>query len=327
MAGGDYRGQVKAAADTIGDDASIRLMARLRLPACYYPALVNVVKQGKWRSAKTNPIGYVIRAAKYQAIKLGLAERQTPELTIADLKLPRRENWDHPGSWSGVAAHDAVIDYLCWYYDDGSEYWEEKELYSEALGSYIPRHLYRIPPRFLVRQPDGEFTIDAEALGCAAGLDEDERTVLACKFAGVSREKLISSQLTEEEKKAAQAAWRRFDCKHGLEMVRTILQDAGKVHDREAEAEEGIGSNCEHRTTDHVLYAYITQRLSQRGLSNDDRQLLHNLKRRLVPDDPGAVRDWAQTVTDEQAQSALGVSLTEFNQLKSPEIVPGPIHT
>lgn len=45
----------------------------------------------------------------------------------------------------------------------------------------------------------------------AAGLDEWEYKVIVCKLSQISREKALADQPTNEDRKALQAAWRRFD--------------------------------------------------------------------------------------------------------------------
>lgn len=62
-----------------------------------------------------------------------------------------------------------------------------------------------------------------EKIASRAGLDKEELVVLYCKRRGISRDKAMNLQLTEEARRKMQAAWRRFD-DTGMKKLREALQ-------------------------------------------------------------------------------------------------------
>ena len=225
------------------------VMERLGLGAEYFLAILEAVRQGRWRTAE-NPKGYLKTVAKREASKMGLLfEPGDDELVFMDgdeelsseekldFALHTRESVapikDKDGIWRSGPGWDREFD------DPRGDH----EAYEDFLVSYLPRDLRQLiaPPdelRVLIEHINAstdEFHLhlrnatvpDWARWSEAAELDEWERRVLKYKLARVSRERALKEQADEVSRKALQAAWKRFD-RNGIERLRTAAKNLGE---------------------------------------------------------------------------------------------------
>ena len=217
------------------------LLRELRLPASHYLALVEALRQGRWRTAD-DPKAYVKRVVRIEASKMEASERDPSLHFIPD----DPENEDGGGisalldrnvladTYSEpMRSTDGVwrpIDQYQWY---GESDYEEDEN-GNRIESYRDHLLAKLPGTLKQTKAPTQETIDLYGFlnegqkehhyhakpsvhvdwkewGKRAGLDAWELKVLKYRAAGVSREVALSKQSNEAAKKALQAAWRNFD--------------------------------------------------------------------------------------------------------------------
>jgi hypothetical protein len=240
----DWLALFEAAAGKPSDDTNEYwrlLLQKLRLRPSHYLALVETLRQGRWRTAD-NPKAYVKRVTRIEASKMEAAER--------DLSLhfvPDDPEGEDGGGISALLDRNALadtysepmrssdgiwrpIDQYRWYGD--ADYEEDDdgnrvETYRDHLLAKIPGALKetKAPTQELIRlfaflnesHTDHHYhakpnvQVDWKEWGKQAGLDTWELRVLKYRAAGVSREVALAKQPNETSTKALQAAWRKFD--------------------------------------------------------------------------------------------------------------------
>lgn len=231
--------------DEINEDWE-RLLEGLGLPLDYFLAVVEAIRQGRWRDAK-NPRTYVKTVAKREALKMGLVYQPDPMLELVNAPA------------NGAFSMEAVLDHHS-YLSDTSEavkgddgVWrrgggwdddyeiedDEKDRDRVSFGDVIEKGLAELqePPAELVKfvaemnaqtnehhytiAPIWEYKWDKWAE--LAGFDEWDRAVLNYKVSAVSRDRALAEQPDEQSRKALQAAWRKFD-RTGLERLRRRIK-------------------------------------------------------------------------------------------------------
>jgi hypothetical protein len=216
------------------------LMQELGLPYEHYEALLEAIKQGRWRQAK-NPKAYVKTVAKREAIKMGLDDAPSNECVPASAfkgpdgsQIPYEQaiesliydsgTSDTMKSADGVWRRGGGRDDLDYgpYDEDGDRITSEEafliELPEELKIITEPSPEYKtMIDRF--NGSNNEYHIHLTPLvqlnwqkwAALADFDEWECQVLSCRTSGKSRERALAEQLDEHSRKALQAAWKRFD--------------------------------------------------------------------------------------------------------------------
>jgi hypothetical protein len=224
----DWLSVLEAAASTPPDQMNDQwawLLRELGLPEDYFLAILEALKQGRWRTA-ADPKAYLKTVAKREARRLGLVYDDSSELLLEADDL---EAAAYATSMSEPLKGDDGV----WRRREG---WEEDYLdprshftnYGDFLRSQVPAELKTVvkPPKSVKKRldainaktpPDVYFrllprTVLAwESWAEKASLDEWERKVLRFHCEGVSRDRALAEQPDESSRKALQAAWRRFD--------------------------------------------------------------------------------------------------------------------
>ena len=225
------------------------------------------LEQGRWRTAK-NPKAYIKTVAKREAIKSGLIDRPAkPDKSFAgsvsDLPTPTDSNgaamsYQNKIDLLGFKYSSGATTKVggVWRGGGGGFWTEDPDEYFEAdddrkfmtrqerLVSRLPPHLTRTEEYSadmkslieIMNMGDGDHYIspeprvvpDWDKIAIAAGLDEGERFVLRCRMDGISREKAVDMQDSEDKRREVEAAWRRFN--RNIGKIRAICdgsQDAG----------------------------------------------------------------------------------------------------
>jgi hypothetical protein len=218
------------------------LLKDLHLQPTHYLALVETLRQGRWRKAD-NPKAYVKRVTLIEASKMEAAEQDSAMLFLPDgpeedeggggiSSLLDRTSFADSFS-QPLRSSDGVwraTDQYGWYSDSGHEEDDEGrpiENYRESLFAKIPgtlksrqepttteialweivnsrttEHHHHVKPHVHV---------DWKEWGKQAGLSKWEIKVLQYRALGVSQEAALAKQPNEISRKALQAAWRKFD--------------------------------------------------------------------------------------------------------------------
>jgi hypothetical protein len=230
------------------------LIDQLGLSCDLFPAVLIAIQQGRWRTAQ-NPRAYIRVVARREAKKLEPIPSDNGVVTLHDE--PKNGK---PFSFD-VASDQLLLEGSSTASKGAGGIWrrgsgrtddhiiEDEEnpragvTYREFLFSHVPQNLKH------VEQPPAEYQAFIEELNnastehhyeakpsthldwagwaAAAGFDEWEYLVLTCKLDQVSRERALSEQSSEKDRKALQAAWRRFD-RTGMDRLR---EAAKKVDD------------------------------------------------------------------------------------------------
>jgi hypothetical protein len=227
----------------MGDEWGL-FLKELGLTHGYYLAVYEVVKQGRWATAKY-PRAYVKKAATLLARKMNLSiphkidtfecrdsrlvfmdgnllDRCTTREKIEDtLEAENRENGKPPLPPMRGRYLDPEPDH---------EAREEREYRAEMIAADKPR----LPHDWYIRHdPSAEdlqyaedfnngqdeeyihvqprYKLDLERLAREAGFDSWELKVLEYRTVGMSRDVALGQQPDELSRKALQAAWKRFD--------------------------------------------------------------------------------------------------------------------
>lgn len=224
------------------------IMQELGLGPQYFLAIREVVREGRWRTAK-NPKAYIKTAAKRQALKMGLVKEDSGNLVTVGSR--RSEGEEISG--------EEALEYLGHQYEtreaakgedgiwrvgagaerDYSDPLAEHDSYRDWLVSEAPRELTIVTPpseewKTTVQEMNESYEgLDLEARpsvrpdwnkwAAAAGLDEWEKRVLGYWLIGVGRRQALAIETDEESRKALQAAWKRFD-RNGMERLRAAAK-------------------------------------------------------------------------------------------------------
>jgi hypothetical protein len=219
------------------------LIEQLGLAEDYFLALVEAIRQGRWRNAK-NPRTYVKTVAKREAIKMGLDFK--PDGVLELVPAPGNgaafsmeatlDHYAYLGSTSEAVKGDDGVWRSGGGWDDDDEI-EDDEQDSDRISfrDVIAKGLAELkePPADLVRivadlnaqTAEHHFEIRPtwaykwEKWAELADFDEWDRAVLNYKISSISRDRALAEQADERSRKALQAAWRKFD-RTGLARLR-----------------------------------------------------------------------------------------------------------
>jgi hypothetical protein len=213
------------------------LMKSLKLPLGDYPHLVEAIREGRWRLAK-DPRSYIKTVTR----RISRAANRSPEDDVtALLNLPANDQTfsfekaiDLIGLRQGTQASKGTDGV----WRRGSGISDEEEVdeegrplsqvpYRETLLRFLPSTLKdRVIPFVTVQAALDKFKkltseisfpsrhtteVQWKDWADAAGLDGWEQHVLIFKVNGISRDRALDKQPTDEARRLLQAAWRRFD--------------------------------------------------------------------------------------------------------------------
>jgi hypothetical protein len=223
------------------------LLERLGLPEDYFLAVLEAIRQGRWRNAK-NPRTYVKTVAKREARKMGLDYE--PDGVLELVAAPTNgaafsmeaalDHCAYLGSTSEAVKGDDGV----WRPGGGSGDYDEIEDNEEdsdrvSFRDVIAKGLAELkePPADLVRlvanlnaqtnehhleiRPSWDYKWDKWA--DLAGFDEWDRAVLSYKVSSVSRDCALAEQPDDPSRRALQAAWRKFG-RTGLARLRAGIK-------------------------------------------------------------------------------------------------------
>jgi len=226
------------------------LMQELGLRPEYFLAVLEAIKQGRWRKAKI-PKAYLKTVAKREAVKMGLASDEGPrELLLVPAartpdgsETPQDETLGlisySEGSSEAIKRGDGV-----WRRGSGSDDYDLDDQWRYKFDSFRDYLLSQLPEEFkLSIDPRRLLVVDDESsestdkfvtlqpvvtpnwskLAQSAGFDEWEELALRCRVSGKSRDKALSEQADEESRKALQAAWKRLE-RTGMKRLREVIK-------------------------------------------------------------------------------------------------------
>jgi hypothetical protein len=224
---------LEAAALQPGDEVNdewVWLLDQLGLSTDYFLAVLETLRQGRWRAAK-NPKSYVRTVAKREAQKMGLLREPEDILELVPFTTPHDE---------GFVSVEEKLEYLASLneedYDDDDELERnDRPSFSDVIANGLAD--LEEPSSDLVATVDkingstDEFHIPLNPRWRAnwdkwakeAGFDVWDCAVLRYRLAKVSRDCAMSEQPDVEARKAIQAAWRRFD-RTGVQRLRSVIQ-------------------------------------------------------------------------------------------------------
>jgi hypothetical protein len=238
----------KHPADEINDEWEW-LLNELGLPKDCFLAVLEAIRQGRWRAAK-NPKAYIKTVAKREAAKM---ERQSGSLDVLTLlgTSPDGEAFSMEESLDKIAQDSATSEAIkgsdgVWRRGGGwgdDEYDENNPRagisYRSFLLSQVPKELKesRHPPKPYKKllkkinarttdfhiHPERSVQTKWDVWAKLAGFDEWDKRVLQCRLSEISRDRALADQPDEVSKKALQAAWRKFD-RNGIERLQGALK-------------------------------------------------------------------------------------------------------
>jgi hypothetical protein len=225
------------------------LLDQLGLAESYFLAVLEAIRQGRWRTAK-KPKAYLKTVAKREAVKMGLLS-DSPDILELVNSSPDGGNFSLEGALDDIAHRGQTADALrgedgVWRrgggcgdpYDEDNpragvsfhafllskvpkdlkETTELSSSYNESIEEFnSSTDEFHLHPRPFVR-------VNWDKWAELAGFDEWDRLALTYRIAEVSRDRALAEQPNEASRKALQAAWRQFD-RNGLER----LQEASKI--------------------------------------------------------------------------------------------------
>jgi hypothetical protein len=224
------------------------LMQELGFPYEHYEALVEAIKQGRWRQAK-NPRAYVKTVAKREALKMGLVQ-MAPDDTIpaSAMKGPDGSKIPYEQAMEGLIHDSGTSDAMkgadgVWRPGGGRDDYDDPRRYYASFRDYL---LSDVPDDLKIStEPSENYKALIEQINNStneyhihlkpfvqtnwakwadlAEFDEWEHAVLNCKATGKSREKALAEQADEESRKALQAAWKRFD-RNGMTRLKEAIK-------------------------------------------------------------------------------------------------------
>jgi hypothetical protein len=225
------------------------LLDGLGLSEEYFPAVLEAIHQGRWRTAR-NPRTYVKTVAKRIAFKADRPSKESAAITLVkspsgdrafsmenELEFLAHQSSSHAafksadGVWRSGGGWDEHYDHE-----------EEDEPYQEYLSSLATSEV-RTPvemneetkaifgamgigpeeiPLVLISGP----RLDWDRWAADAGFDQWDCEVLRCRLCRISRDQALSEQPDETSRKALQAAWRKFD-RTGFARLRETAKQIG----------------------------------------------------------------------------------------------------
>lgn len=231
------------------------LLDQLGMTAEQYPAVLEALRQGRWREA-TNPRAYLKTVARREALKEQLTAQKQDNLVLVPIMAENEAasvegTLDHLAHLRETAEAVQGADGI-WRRGGGAERDEYEHFDEDEYGrslflrgrilAQIPQSLKVVvepPPE--VRQSVEEFNASTDerhihlqpAIGIdmgkwaeLAGFDEWEMQVLHYRLDGVSRDKALAEQPDEPSRKALQAAWERYD-RTGNQRLRDFADYSG----------------------------------------------------------------------------------------------------
>lgn len=214
------------------DSEDGHFMRELKMPLDAYFAVMEALRQGRWRDAK-DPRAYVKTVARREVLKAQLIyAKEHPEIVL------------EPAAGSGISFEgllertsferdtaDAMKDFDgVWRPGGGGEsaYGERFDENERGQPLSLRGRLRAKLPSALLSEPEAPFAnlddeeedtnwrhvpirVDMVKWAKLAGFDEWEMRVLRCQLAEMSREKALASQPDDAARKALQAAWKRYD--------------------------------------------------------------------------------------------------------------------
>ena len=219
--------------EEMGDEWGL-FLKELGLTHGYYLAVCEVLKQGRWATAKY-PRAYVKYAATIEARKMHLSiphEDDTLECRDSNLEFAGGvRDFDRNTARVQFEAHaryEAKI--KAQMYDEQkprlpADWWIEQEpdaLYLSAVEEFNrSQNEQHIHPRT-------KFALDWKRLAGEAGFDPWELRVLEYRRAGTSRDMALVQQPNESSRKALQAAWRQFD-RTGMKRLQECIKKICRI--------------------------------------------------------------------------------------------------
>ncbi len=230
------------------------LLDELHLPAEAFVAVLEVLKQGRWREADS-PKAYLRTASRREFYKMEDKTSGLGPLSLIDGPRDGREfsmeetlesighafdsseaSKGTDGVWRRGGGRDDESDNTAQYEEDPKSYRdllldnlsgdlkttveapeELKVAVEEINQQLVDNHIHVVPWT----------AVDWNALANRAGFDHFEKEVLHCRLNGVSRDQAMERQLDEIGRKAIQAAWRKFD-RTGQSRLRAAAKNAPK---------------------------------------------------------------------------------------------------
>lgn len=213
------------------------LLDELNLPAAAFVAVLEVLKQGRWRDAG-NPKAYLRTASRREFHKMEDKTSGLGPLSLIDgpgdgKDFSMGETLDTIGHVSGSSEASKGNDGV-WRrgggrkdeFDYDAEHEQDPKSYRDLLLENLSGDLKRIveAPEELKAAVEGInqqlvdnhihvipwTAVDWNALADRAGFDHFEKEVLHCRLNGVSRDQAMERQPDDTCRKAIQAAWRKF---------------------------------------------------------------------------------------------------------------------
>jgi hypothetical protein len=223
------------------------LLEKLDLPDEHFPAVLEAIRQGRWRTAK-NPRAYVKTVARREAAKMGLLSEPADILELVNA--PRNgeafsmeATLDYYAELSDTAEAVKGADGI-WRRGGGLDdlryerYDEENPRagvsFRGFLLSKVPQNLKQASePSPAIKEATSQLNAETDDFHIhltpsvqidwgkwaeLAGFDEWDRLVLQCRLLKISRDQAMAGQPDEDARKAIQAAWRKFD-RNGVERL------------------------------------------------------------------------------------------------------------
>jgi len=165
--------------------------------------------------------GRSLTAASREALKKGLVDKEPEELGLTVGPTESAEGYIGYLLFSGTVRR-------------GNGVWcvqghpEDDRVNVDEEGRQLPTINGKPVPECLVSleddEPDAQLIIDWSKVGRQVPTDEQEQCILELRALGQTREAILASAESDEERLELQAAWRRLDRK--MPRIREVLQGA-----------------------------------------------------------------------------------------------------
>lgn len=230
--------------EEMGDEWGL-LLKKLGLTYDYYLAVCEVLKQGRWATAKY-PRAYVKYAATIEARKMHLSiPHKDDTLEFADSHI------EFVGGSGEIDKHEAQLemdaryeaDHRAEMYDEQkprlpADWWIQQEPDARYLSAVEEFNRSHSEEHIHVRHPRN---FDWPRLAREAGLDPLEERVLLYRKQGISRELALYEQPDEQSRKSLQAAWKKMD-RTGLKKVQDFLKKKKKKRSQDVPEEQPMNT-------------------------------------------------------------------------------------